>query len=348
MISLPPIPFPVFGGELPLACDPLRDAPEPLAPDSLLFSHGRAALAWLIGRTGPFRSALVCAYTCPAVPALLRKLELDITYYDVGAADVAAQARAVPGRVLVIVPAPLGGAPDPDPLMLAAELNDAATVVIDAAQTAFGHLWIDPPHGGAVLSAPRKTTGLADGAVLRLDGASPDDVRAVDGLPRAWAPTVAKLAARALLLDRSPDIESETLALARESEDSWDNTPARMSDRSRHLLPWLDPDEHARVRWANWRRLAAALPEAVERIEPTGGVPFNFSILVDDREAMLTRLRTEKVFATPLWRDTEHDPACHPSAAGLARRLLGLPMDQRYRPEDMDELGRRVRRCLHN
>jgi hypothetical protein len=317
-----------------------------LQADQLLFSHGRAALAWLVGRAGPFRSTLVCAYTCPVVPALLRKLRLEVDYYDVGAPDVAARVRALPGRVLVVVPAPLGGAPDPDPHALAAELGESATVVVDAAQTAFGHIWIDPPLGGAVLSVPRKATGLADGAVLRLDGATPDDARAVDGLPPAWAPTVAKLAARVLLLDRSPDIEAETLALVRESENGWTETPARMSDRSRHLLPWLDPDEHARLRWANWRRLAAALPEGLERIEPTGGVPFNLSILVDDREAVLARLRTEKVFATPLWRETEHDPTRHPAAAGLARRLVGLPVDQRHRPEEMDELARRVRRCL--
>jgi hypothetical protein len=182
--------------------------------------------------------------------------------------------------------------------------------------------------------------------VLRLSGATLDDVRAVDGLPPAWAPTVAKLAARVLLLDRSPDIEAETLAMLRESDNGWTDEPGRMSDRSRHLMPWLDPDEHARLRWANWRRLAAALPEGVERIEPNGGVPFNLSILVDDREAVLARLRTEKVFATPLWRDSEHDPARHPAAARLARRLVGLPVDQRHRPEDMDELAHRVRRCL--
>ena len=84
-----------LGGELPLFTDRLGER-RTFAPSWLAFSHGRAALAWLIERRKP-KSALICAYTCPTVPAFLRRRDVPPSLFDaehMSDAPVAAPAAA--------------------------------------------------------------------------------------------------------------------------------------------------------------------------------------------------------------------------------------------------------------
>lgn len=340
-------PWVRFGGELPLDCDPLRPAPEPLPPEVLGFSHGRAALGWLIRRRGPFAAALVCAYTCPSVPEHLRGFGLRLGFYEFGAGPeaVLAAARALPAPRLVLVPAPFGFRPWLDAAILARELGERALVVVDAAQSAFAPPG-PPPPGGARFWCPRKTTALGDGACLELAEGGAAEREAVAALPEAEGPAQAKLAARALFAARDPAREAAALALAGHSEQSWPATPHRMSRPSREALPWLDPVAHAVLRQANHRHLSAALAAAGLDWEPGyrgAGVPFCLPLLVpggrEPRTRLLAALRVRRVFATPLWPGAEHDPAAHPRAASLAAGLLALPVDQRYRAADMERLA---------
>lgn len=337
-----------FGGELPLGCDPLAVGLTALGEDCLRFSHVRGALAWLLGARGPFCSALLCAYTCPELVTFCRDQGLSIGLFDVGEPDPAALAADLPGPCLLVLPALLGGALNPDPAEVADRLGGGGMVVVDAAQTAFGHLWCRLPPGGAVVSGPRKVTGLGDGAVLRLDGVTAAERAAVEALPVAYGPLAAKLAGRAMMVERSPAAEDEMLALFRRAESAWPATPHRMSGHSRDLLARLDPHAHAERRRANRDRLAAGLEGWVEMVAVSDGVPFNLSVLVEPnrRAGLLAKLGEHRVFATPLWPDSLHDADRHPRAARLAAGLVGLPIDQRYSPGHMDELARRVRQCL--
>ncbi len=333
-----------FGGDLPWGCDPVLTVAADEAAAVLGFSHGRAALAWLIERRGPFAHALVCAYTCPSVPRFLAARGLSLAFFDVGAsvAEVLEQTAARPGRWLVLVPALLGFDPWLDVGVLAAALGTAGLVVIDAAQTAFGHRYYKAPPGGAVLSCPRKTTALADGACLVLAESDPADREAVAALPEAEGPAAAKRAARVLWAARAPEREAEALALAEQAERGWPATPHRITDAAWAALRYLDAAAHAARRVANRRRLRGHL-DAVWPVAWEGaGVPFCHAVLVDDRAALMAAGRRRRVFATPLWPDALHDPARHPRAALLAQRLLALPVDQRYTPDDMDLLAAAV------
>lgn len=94
-----------LGGEIPLFSDRYREQRR-LAANWLAFSHGRAALAWLIERKKP-KAALICAYTCPSVPAFLRRSGLAVSFFDVGTApdEVVALAKRSRGPCLVLIPA---------------------------------------------------------------------------------------------------------------------------------------------------------------------------------------------------------------------------------------------------
>jgi hypothetical protein len=312
----------------------------------LAFSHGRAALAWLIRRRGPFASALVCAYTCPELPRFLSASGLRLGFYDWDAVELEALVQALPRPCLVLIQAPFGCQSRSDAAALARSLGSSALVAIDAAQSAFGVLDHACPPGGAVLCCPRKTTGLPDGALLALDRIQNDDAASVAALPEASAAASLKTAARQLFALRDQRQEAEALRLAQAAEGALPATPHRMSSASTAQWLKLDAGEHRLRRQRNFSALVEGLKGAVELLALPAGTPYSLPVLIDDRERVLTALRAHRVFATPLWPDSRHDPAQHPVAAGLARRLVSLPVDQRYDETDMRLLAELVRSCL--
>ena len=335
-----------FGGELPLGCDPLLEQPSPLPPNVLCFSHGRAALSWLLESRGPFRSAAMCAYTCPTVPRHLAGRGLKIGFFDYGDPEPAALVRGLPGRCLLLVPAPFGMEPWLDLAALARDLDEKGMVVLDAAQAAFGHLEFPVPPGGAVLSVPRKAIAIGDGAILALGAVADGEAESVVSLPSAAEPSRMKQAGRALFAASDPSREAEALDLVERAEALWPATPHRMSEHSLAVFRRIDPAVHGTRRRQNAHRLAARLGDRLPSLLKGEGTPFTYPVLVDERDALLKLLHARRVFATPLWSDARHDPIEHPVAGDLTRRLLALPVDQRYAPADMDELAQTVLSCL--
>ncbi len=335
-----------FGGELPAGCD--MDLPAPATPDAqtLLFSHGRAALAWFVAAKGPFSTVLVCAYICPTVPAFFRRAGFEVRQFDYGETDLTRLAGQTKGRTLVLLPAAFGMAPWLDAAALAGALGERFAVVIDAAQSAFGHLEFAAPEGGAVLACPRKALALGDGAALRLGQTEAQDQAAMAALPVAAEAAQLKQAARNLFALMDPARESEALALVEKAEAALPDHACRISDASRSLLLRIDARQHASRRLANATILNSELPQ-LESVLPAGpGIPFIWPFVSQDRSALLSRLHAQRVFATPLWPDAAPRDSAHPRARRLSNELLALPVDQRYSPDDIVRMAALVRTCL--
>jgi hypothetical protein len=308
-------------------------------PNWLAFSHGRAALAFLLDRR-PARSALLCAYTCPSVPSFLARRGIAVATFDVGASvlEVAAAAMELPPPRLILAPALFGTPPWFDTQALPSRLDPRDVVVLDAAQTAFGHVDFAPPPRGAVLSCPRKSTELADGAVLAL--AEPTDwADEVLALPVAREAAALKAAARALWATAVPELEQQAVALSRRSEDCWPDTAHRMTDTSRAMLQRIDRGWHRRTRVRNSRFPTAALAGRIPLWRFGRGTPFCLAAFVNDRDATLQSLQARRVFASALWPDAEHDPERHPAASWMVRHLIALPVDQRHEASDMHAIA---------
>jgi hypothetical protein len=327
-----------LGGELPAFTDKFGPA-QRWQRNWLPFSHGRASLAWLLERHGA-RSAVICAYTCPTVPSFLRRRSLKIGTFDLGASrdDIAALTKSLPSPRLVIMPALFGAAPWLNFKALRSALDPSDMIVVDAAQTAFGHMDFAPAPGIAVLSCPRKTTELADGAVLAVParfGTNAD----IAGLSIAEKSSALKSAARALWAAADPNLEKQALDCNRQSEESWPDAPHRMSDLSQVLLTHLDRKWHASIRRRNFRFLAAALKGRFALWKMEKGTPFCLPIFVDDQKTALSHLHEHRIFASALWPDAEFDAARHRSAAWVARHLISLPVDQRHDEKDMRRIA---------
>jgi hypothetical protein len=327
-----------IGGEIPAFFDRFGD-PRRWRRNWLAFSHGRSALGWLLDRIGA-RSALACAYTCPTVPEFLRSRGMRFGLFDIGASvgDIVSQACALPAPRMVLVPAMFGSPPWLDVRRLAESLSGTGCIVIDAAQTAFGHVEYAPPRGGAVLSCPRKTTALADGAVLHV-AAGLGSSREVERLPAAVRAVGLKAAARALWASGDSALEAKALSCNRRAEKSWPREPRRMSDASRLALERLDRRWHTERRRKNRDALARRLGLVLPLWRADGGTPFCLPVFVDDPQRTLEALHRGRIFASALWPDAECDAARHPLAAWMARHLVSLPVDQRHDLDDMKRIA---------
>ncbi len=313
-----------LGSELPAFSDQL-DSNNPLPDDCLAFSHGRAALTWLVQQYR-FRSVLLCAYTCPSVTECFRRLGLEIALFDVddGASLVADTAEKLP-MSLVLIPALFGGAPAFSPSFF------AGWSLVDAAQTAFGHL-----IGRHVsLSCPRKTTSLADGAILHLPGWSRDQIEA---LPLASLAGALKSTARMLWRDEQNDLAVDFNTRA---EEAWPLEPCRMSPESLWTLEHMDVEWHETRRKNNYNKLQQLLHGIPHH--DVDGVPFGYPILVKNRDEVLDTLHYESIYATKLWWDAEFDRSQFPVSARYADELVCLPVDQRHTEDDMERIADVVR-----
>ena len=93
-----------FGGTITLGCDPVLPSPRSLPSDALFFSHGRAAMIWIMRNAGEFQSAAVCAYTWPEIPRMMKRYNCEVGFFDFMQNDIVDVVNELPGRCYVIVP----------------------------------------------------------------------------------------------------------------------------------------------------------------------------------------------------------------------------------------------------
>ena len=110
----------------------------------------------------------MCAYTWPAIPNLMKKLDLKIDFYDLFEKNIEKRLNKMEGKVLLIVSVFYGFKPWLDLIKLSKKFNKKIYILIDSAQTAYGHLEYSVPKNGAILSCPHKSLSTNDGAVLAI------------------------------------------------------------------------------------------------------------------------------------------------------------------------------------
>jgi dTDP-4-amino-4,6-dideoxygalactose transaminase len=127
-----------------------------------------------------------------------------------------------------------------------------------------------------------------------------------------------------------------------------DSPPARPSA---WLAPRLAGPEVAAQRRSNYSTLAAALGERVSPAFvqlPHGASPFAFPVEVDDKQAYLDRLRARGIIALSFW--SRPHPSLpeeqFPIEAALRERVVGLPVHQELRGEDLDCIAEAAVACL--
>jgi hypothetical protein len=211
----------------------------------------------------------------------------------------------------------------------AAALKLPGRCVIDATTA----LYCPPVPGVPTIYSPRKFTGVADGGIAH----------APFSLKQLPETTATSAATSRHLLERLESGAHASLNLCEAAEEALSAPPQRMSPLTRRLLRSIDFDHAARCRLENYAILHQALGciNHLSLPDTPAHAPMCYPLvsgIPDLRDSLI-----DAGIALPLyWPEVIERTHAADTANKLARRLLPLPLDQRYTKTDMEHLIRLI------
>ena len=334
-----------------------NDAP-PRFPDAQSVTSGRTALALILEEVGdgPW---LLPAYLCDSVLQPLRAAGVPFDFYSVGG-DLRPRLDELERAVETVRPAAVlvvdyFGFPPEEAERLRA-LRDACLVVEDAVQGS----WLELPDaaaggiGDVVFTSFRKYLPVPDGGIVR--GVTARRLAPASGESVRTRLLGQLLRGAALHGDVGGDVEPAFLRLLERGESALDEElPLEATSViSERLLASVDLVDAAERRRANFMALVAVL-ERVEGVAPLvrqlrpGVSPLVLPTRIAGgrRDSLRQALIARRIFCPvhwPLPPEIDHDR--FPEEHELADEMLGLPLDQRYEPADMERLAEHLRASL--
>ena len=332
-----------FGGMISGDCDIKTNKITKIGKNYLFFSHGRSAMIWLIQNSN-FQSCLMCAYTWPAIPDLMKKLNLKINFYDLFEKDIEKKLSEMKGNVLLIVSVFYGFKPWLDLDKISKKFKKKVFILIDSAQTAYGHNDYKIPENGGILSCPHKSLSTNDGSVLALSNLNKNLLFKYRKLKREKNFTLIKSKSRKLLNSNELNSEKKGILLSKKLEEKWQSfPPKKISIKSYKEFRKIDPISHKIKRRNNYKYLSNFMKKNFYHIKYLRlGTPFGYPILTKKRDKLIRLLHKERIFATKLWFNNSYINNKYPMALKFKKEFLAFPLDQRYNRKDLDIMKKRI------
>jgi hypothetical protein len=326
-----------FGGMISGDCDNKTKKTTRIKKNHLFFSHGRSAMIWLVQNYN-YDSCLMCAYTWPAIPSLMKKLNLEIDFYDLFEKNLEKKLKEMKGKVLLIVSVFYGFKPWLDLNKISKKFKKKVFILIDSAQTAYGHNDYKIPLNGAILSCPHKSLSTNDGSVLALSKLDKKLLSSYNRLTREKNFSIIKDRSRKLLNSNQLNLEKKGILLSKKLEEKWQSfPPKKISKKSYEEFLKIDPIIHKKKRIKNYKYLSSFMKKKFYFIKTLKlGTPFGYPVLTKKRDKLIKHLYKERIFATKLWFNNSYINKKYPIALKFKNEFLAFPLDQRYKKSDLD------------
>ena len=317
-------------------------------------SHALELLLHIYDKAGkPINRVYLPFYTCENVLEHLRRLDISPVYFDVNDNFLPVELPSPADDELVIINNYFG--------LFSSQIEQTISkaphqerFIIDNAQA----WWAPVPAMAASIKSPRKFFGLPDGGILTLPSVFRNNLRSFrDNLRDVEASDTASRVYSGLEQDSSVDRASFLLLRTdhgaeagynafRESSRELHNSPVRqMSNLTRAILGSIDYETIAARRRENFYTLDRALNKLngfpLYGMEDTATVPMVYPLLLDDAEqadALRKHLISQRIFVATYWPDLRTRFGEDSKAWNIARRLLPLPIDQRYGEPQMNRI----------
>jgi hypothetical protein len=348
---------PGIGGDFAWECSELWEE-RAVAP---LFATGRDALAAIVGSRGSRGGVwLVPEFICPVVPDTLRACGAAVRPYrwlTPWKVDAEHAQKLLPQAEGIVVPFYMGLPP-------AAEVWELlrtrpACVVEDRCQCVGRPPAADDVRGDYAVGSFRKWMPVTDGAycVARKGvlAVTPSEGPNRQMVRLRLAAALAKQARLSGLPQHGIDgiLESAAVELFRLGEilAGTPGGPRRATQLAEERIRTADFDAIAAARTRNQAWLAARLAEKreVNILEPESGALANSTVpalalpvICDDRERIRSRLAERRIYCAVHWIDGDWSGQ-RGATAELASRVLSLPIDQRYGPEQLSRIVEAMR-----
>lgn len=119
-------------------------------------------------------------------------------------------------------------------------------------------------------------------------------------------------------------------------------SPVLVSDQSEAIIKSFDYSSMIRIRQINARTLISTimnnpyvrLPYDFEKL--LDGTPFSVPILVSDRDNLQSEMAKKGLYLSVLWPLNDNSRKISRFSSELEESMLSIPVDQRYRPKDME------------
>lgn len=287
---------------------------------------GRNALRYLI-RAKNIRKLWMPKFLCDSCKGVLEQEHVQVRYYSIGW-DLKPGELALDEDGWLYVVNFYGQLSN---AYLASLQERYGRIIVDNAQAYFQM----PLDGVDTLYTCRKFFGVADGAILYTDGAVPEPLPRDESFERMN-----------FLLGRFERTASEFYSEYAANNRFFANEPMKaMSKLTENLLHGIDYEFVKQRRTENFAYLHTAF-RGINRLTLT--VPegaFMYPLYLGNGAEIRKKLQAEKIYIPTLWpavytlcekTEPEYD---------LAQNILPIPVDQRYGPEDMKYIVRKIFDC---
>lgn len=302
------------------------------------FGNARSALAYLLRAVGTGRVWLP-DYSCPELAA--SGAGLDVGFYrldrrlnpDLEGLD----RRLLRGDAVVVISH--FGRPISHIWQDFIRVRNDVTWIEDSAQTLYTG---EDPLAPFRIFSPRKLLGVPDGGILV-------DYEGQIAQPDLFVRPLGLLSAPYRLRASDPDCKMREIwyRAFREAEAAMNVENRAMSVSSIRVLKTRALGPIAARRRANFRALGEWLGQYAFMTDfEAGWAPLGFPVVVRDAGKMVSMLADFNVFAPRHWRSLAAPQQAHEDAHWLADRLVTLPCDQRYEPDDMARVGALVKELI--
>jgi hypothetical protein len=320
--------WPLLGQTHELRCDTGRSALK------------LALLDWVARRPGASLRVWLPSYVCASVADAVAQLGLPLARYACRPGDSGFEPPAPGANDVVVVVHYFGLLNEPALAWLAQQQGRAFGVIEDCVQAPYTQ--DAGAAGDYAIASLRKWWPAPDGALVRARLPL-----AVHALPEPDEGYVSRRAIAKLARGQYVD-DAVYLGWVEESEELLQSSvPRQMSWLSERLLEGVDAAEAKQARRANWSELAAGLAGQAKAVPlfatlPASAAPLAFPLLMEDglRDGLRRFLAGRRMFCPVHWPLPEDGTAAKDLL--LSRRLLSLPLDQRYGVDEMRSLASAV------
>lgn len=316
-----------IGGYFQLELPAAGEAPY---PDAISFQSARSAFFAMLRTLEP-ACIWISRYTCDAILKPLRASKTAYRFYSLkGNFEVGEDLRPKANHWILCIN--YFGIKT-EPYQSAVRRFGSDFVISDNAQAFFAP---QEPCLAAIYS-PHKLFGMPDGGLLYCT----EDIPRPELESHIWIAAVMHLVTR-LLLDADSDCADYLSA-----EELFDDlAPRGGSSLAEHILSEINLTEVAERRRENFRFLNSILPtrnRLVLNDLRAGEVPLCYPYLTDD-PSLREHLRAKRGYTRPHWPEVLTNCTRDSLEFTLARSLVAMPCDQRYREDDLGRVAEPIAR----
>jgi hypothetical protein len=311
--------------------------------------NGRSALYALLKplKQQGIRKILLPAYLCESVLQPVKACGFEYEYYPVDE-NLMAQPQPQKGSAVVLIH--YFGWLNPATKALREEAGSSFLLIEDMTQAVFSSWALLDGLKSLLFFGLRKFGPAPMGGWFNRVEKLPTINQAYEAL--FWKSLTARMSKYIYLrMDHETNAQAEQvyLELLQSVESAFDLScePYALQEKAKALLDGVDWAEAGTRRRNNWNHLRTCLGDLLTPFHPTLAdevVPLGYVVKCAEREKIRRSFQEAKIFCPIHWKLPEDvDAKRFPISRRLSNSLMTIPIDQRYRSEDMEYIAQTVR-----